>query len=291
MQNVPLCDICHEKPAMIHMEGVGNFCLDCHNDRMANCFGLNNDSFKYPDEAMFTDKEGNLHSFRLSHMFFGSMIRWQAIENDGEYEINMNASAKDSLRAQISKFYRKIADTLWNKSLTEIPSAWGPIQSLEDHGNIDIQCSSSTDEVYLVIDGKRYSLEEFGKLLKSYEGWTLQYQIREKSEDRLREEEYLMPVELTRETLIYELKRAIFSFSEAKDIEDDQFVSYKNTSHLFYAIVNVIDKYEYYYNRVSLEEAVEVGEEMLEILRAIETDDDSFPEYLISLIEDIIYRF
>ena len=291
MQNVPLCGMCHEKPAMIHLKGEGDFCLDCHKKRMSYKLGLDDDHFEYPDEVMFTDKEGNLHSFHLSHIILGTVVRWMAFENGGEYEIIMRTSVEESFPTQISSFYRKIADTLWNKSLTETSSAWGPDRSLEDHGNIDIQYSSETDEVYFVIDGKRYSLEEFGELLEPYEGWTLQYQIREKSEDRVKEKEYMMPVELTRETLIYELKHAIYSFSDSKDIEDDQFVSYKNTGYLFDAIVKVIDKFEYYYNRVTREEAVEVGEEMIEILQAIETDDDSFPEVEISLIENIIYRF
>ncbi len=44
----------------------------------------------------------------------------------------------------------------------------------------------------LVIDGKKYSPEAFCRLLETYEGWTLQYQIRDSREDRLKENEYLM---------------------------------------------------------------------------------------------------
>ena len=48
--------------------------------------------------------------------------------------------------------------------------------------------------VSFVIDGRPVSLEELGKMLASYEGWTLQYQIREKSEPIVKEEEELVPV-------------------------------------------------------------------------------------------------
>ena len=39
------------------------------------------------------------------------------------------------------------------------------------------------------------------------------------------------------------------------------------------------------------EEAEETGKEMIRILQAVETDDDQFPEYEISLIENIIYPY
>ena len=45
-----------------------------------------------------------------------------------------------------------------------------------------------------MIDGNPVSLEELGEMLASYEGWTLQYQIREKSEPIVKEYEELVPV-------------------------------------------------------------------------------------------------
>ena len=70
-----------------------------------------------------------------------------------------------------------------------------------------------------------------------------------------------------------------------------QFVSYENTDKLFDAIVRVTDKLELLCSKGPLEEAVKVGEEMIGILEETETDDDFFPEYEISMIEQIIYRF
>lgn len=286
-----MCDICGKKSAMIHIEGEGNFCLDCHNERMSSRFGMDKNSFNYPAEAAFTDKDGNLHFFRLTHMFLGNMIRWQAVECGGCYEVVMLASIGDSVVGQISGFYRKISDTLWNRTLEEGSSEWETGEALKDHGNIDIQYSADTEEVSFVIDGKQFSLKEFGRMLESYAGWTLQYQVRDKSEERVKENEFLMPVELTREALLGELRQAIFTFSDSKDIDHVQFVSYENTDKLFDAIVRVTDKLELLCSKGPLEEAVKVGEEMIGILEETETDDDFFPEYEISMIEQIIYRF
>ena len=109
-----ICDTCGEKPAMIHVEGEGDFCLSCYNKRMAARYRFNKGAFAYPTEAVFTDKDGGLHFFRLSHQVLGPVIRWQAVENDGEHEIVMSASAGDPPAAHIGQFYRKIADTLWS---------------------------------------------------------------------------------------------------------------------------------------------------------------------------------
>ena len=101
----------------------------------------------------------------------------------------------------------------------------------------------------------------------------------------------LIPVEMTKKALVSELESAIFSFSKSKYIDDIQFVSYKNTSSLFDYIIRVIDKLEYMWEDVRREEAEETGKEMIRILQAVETDDDQFPEYEISLIENIIYPY
>ena len=188
------CDVCGKDPALIHIEGVGNFCLDCHNERMAALCGLDHDPYEYPRDIAVTDKDGELHYFRLNHMYFGPMIRWQADERNGDYEIVERGSVDEPASLQIARFHRKIVDSVWNQTLSVSESAWGEHISLEDHGNIDIRYSSEDDGVSFAIDGRPVSLEELGKMLASYEGWTLQYQIREKSDPIVKEDEELVPV-------------------------------------------------------------------------------------------------
>ena len=145
-----MCDICGEKPVMIHIEGEGDFCLDCHNERMSSQFRMDKNSFNYPAEAAFTDKDGKLHFFLLTHMFLGSMIHRQAVESGGGYEVVMLASVGDSVVGQISRFYRKISDTLWNRTLEVDTSEWRTGEALKNHGNIDIEYSAETAELVLL---------------------------------------------------------------------------------------------------------------------------------------------
>ena len=160
---------------------------------------------------------------------------------------------------------------------------------LKDHGNIDITFSPEKEEVSLVIDGKPISLEELGKMLETYEGFTMQYQIRDKGEDVVKEKELLVPVEFTKEALLKELKEVIYTFSEANRIDEVQFVSCERVPDLSDRIFSLIDKLKYWYKNGSREDAASCGEEMIQVLQKVETDDDWFPEYEIGLVKKLIH--
>lgn len=289
-KKIQICDCCHKQPAQIYVKGEGKYCVDCYNSTFADLYNWDNDAFQYTRDIAVTDKAGDLHYFHLSHLFFGNMVRWEAVEHGGSYEIVMRGTQITPAKVQIQEFHRKIAETLWNRT-TEKNDTSLPEYSLKDHGNIDIRYSEEENGIIFVIDGRKFSPAEFSSMLEEYEGWTIQYQIRDKGRDILKEKEMLIPVEMTKKALVSELESAIFSFSKSKYIDDIQFVSYKNTSSLFDYIIRVIDKLEYMWEDGRREEAEETGKEMIRILQAVETDDDQFPEYEISLIENIIYPY
>lgn len=70
--------------------------------------------------------------------------------------------------------------------------------------------------------------------------------------------------------------------------DDVQFVSYKNVSGLEDAVYKIIDKLEFLTKVLTPDEYSEIGRSMMRLLLAIETDDDSFPEFLVSQINEII---
>ncbi len=73
--------------------------------------------------------------------FFGSRIQWEAVEKDGEYSILMMSSDEVPASGQLVRFYRKINDTLDNKTISKRDFLGGKAETLEDHGNIDIRYS------------------------------------------------------------------------------------------------------------------------------------------------------
>ena len=282
------CDRCRKNIAMMYISGKTKLCLDCYNQWMADVYGLDADSFQYPKNIAVTDKQGDLHFFNLHHIFFGAMVHWDADEENGEYHIEMDVSPEVPASRQVHDFHKKIVEKLWNRSLEKHTIDGYELTSLQDHGNLDIRYSSEQKKTVIVIDGKDFSADEFMKLLSSYEGWTMQFQIRSAADDVLKENERLMPVDVSKETILEELRLAIFYFSESKTADDVQFVSYKNVSGLEEAVYKVIDKLEFLTKVVPPDEYTEIGRSMMRMLLAIETDDDTFPEFLVAQIREII---
>lgn len=85
---------------------------------MAALCGLDQDPFEYPKGIAVSDKDDELHYFRLSHMYFGSMIRWQADEQNGDYEIIEHGSVDEPASLQNARFHRKIVKSVWNRTLS-----------------------------------------------------------------------------------------------------------------------------------------------------------------------------
>lgn len=91
-----------------------------------------------------------------------------------------------------------------------------------------------------------------------------------------------MPVRVGQDTLPNELEMLLTFVSKGN------FVSYKNVSLAEVLIWFVLEKLEAYY-KTCPEEAEIAGEKMISILESLETDDDTFPEYSIQHIRDMIH--
>ncbi len=68
----------------------------------------------------------------------------------------------------------------------------------------------------------------------------------------------------------------------------NDFLSYKRESSCEEALYERIDELEALFNYGDRDNAVEVAEKMKERLSSIETDSDSFPEYLLTLIDQAV---
>lgn len=90
-----------------------------------------------------------------------------------------------------------------------------------------------------------------------------------------------LPVRIGPDTLPDELEM-LLSF-----VSKGNFVSYKNVSLAQILIWIVEEKLEAFY-RACPEEARISGEKIISILEALETDDDTFPEYDVAHIRSII---
>lgn len=279
-----LCDVCKKQVAKIQVTGQRKFCLDCHNDIILKKFGMD-DTFHYAPTMAVMEPSGVTHTFRVEHMILGAIVSWNAYEIDGDYHFKEISDIESNGEAVARKFFQKIVDGVCTKTLDEVsyPSLSSGIErtstTIKDKGTIFI---SEDEDFYgrasFVIDGKKYTGEELAEFFSSYPGFMLQYQIHDASEPILKADEYLMPVHITKQSLIDELEVAI-------NIHGDRgFISYKATLAFDEAFYKIIDKLEVLYNSDKKEDALIAGRKMVQILAHTETDDDYFPRYNIELI-------
>lgn len=285
-----LCDICGQREAVIHIEGEGNFCAECHNERVLRRYGKTNE-YQYPKTLTIYDSYGELHTFHFMHLILGQIVSWEAeeVKEEKGYDIRGISYLEDNAKRAYFSFLHKVINAVQTRTL-ESPSSQisDPIQkpqsyySLKEKGNIDIDYDENEGTVFR-IDGKMFTANQLSEMLSTYEGFQIQFQIRDALSPWLKENEYLVPVEITKESLINRLQDAITAFGGG-------FVSYKDVSHFedsFYEIKNLL---EVFYASSHQEEAREAASEMLNLMMDLETDDDYFPVPEIEYLEKFLKR-
>lgn len=287
-----LCDICKKEPAKIQIAGEGQYCLKCHNEMILKKFGIDN-TFDYANTMAVIEPNGTIHTFKVEHMVLGGIVSWNAYEQGGNYHFKEISDIETNGSVVAQKFFRKIVDGVCTKSLSEnflgadnLAYQDGKFFSLWEKGTINIiQDEDRYYEIGFVIDGRKFTSKDLEKLLGPYAGFSLQYQIRDESEPILKEDEYLIPVHITKQSLINELDIAI-------NIHGDRgFISYKDTMTFDEAFYKITDKLDVLMHSEKREDAIAAGRKMVQMLANIDTDDDYFPVYNIELICKIIDPF
>lgn len=280
-----ICDICKKEPVRIHIKGQGNFCLKCYNTMILERIGVD-DTFHYPDTMAVREPNGSLHTFHIEHMIMGDTVCWDAFEQNGIYYFKEISDIGSNGTESAQRFFRKIVEGVCTKSLCEFEQRAdnllqrdGKYISLRDKGTINI--IEDEDRGYQIgfeIDGIKFCGEDLEKLLGGFQGLSLRYQIQDASDPILKEDEYLVPVYITKTSLIGELKTAINNYS------DRGFISYKDTLKFSEVFYKIIDKLKVLAHSEKRDKALEAGRDMVRIMKSIETDDDYFPIYEIELI-------
>jgi hypothetical protein len=244
------------------------------------------DTFHYPDTMAVREPNGSLHTFHIEHMIMGDTVCWDAFEQNGIYHFREISDIGSNGTESAQRFFRKIVEGVCTKSLCESEQRTdnllhrdGKYISLRDKGTINI--IEDEDRGYQIgfeIDGIKFRGEDLEKLLGGFQGLSLRYQIQDASDPILKEDEYLVPVYITKTSLIGELKTAINIYS------DRGFISYKDTLKFSEVFYKIIDKLEVLAHSEKRDKALEAGRDMVRIMKSIETDDDYLPIYEIELI-------
>lgn len=277
-----ICEVCKKNPAKIQI-GKHSYCFDCHNKMALKDMGIDND-FVYAKNMSVIEPCGKMHSFKIEHIVLGSIVRWEANEIDGEYSFRLISDVDEDGTAIAQKLFRKIVDGVCSKTLEEHRSVWGTSVSLKSKGNIQIIEDEDNDwGPAFEIDGRKFTPEEFAKLISTYTSFIMQYQIRDGSSSLLSENEYLVPIKISKELLLQELETAL-----AVTTDRGGFLSYKNVSAFDELFSNILDKLQILDDALERDKAQEIGRAIARRLREVEHDDDWFPIGDIQMICQIV---
>lgn len=259
------------------------YCFDCHNRMALRAMGVD-DSYTYAKNMSVIEPGGKAHAFKIEHIVLGDIVSWEANEQGEDYQFRMISQVGENGAAVAQRLYRKVVEGVCTKTLEEHKSAWGTFRSLKAKGNITfIEDEDRNYAIGFEIDGVKYTPEEFAGLVSGYAGFRMKYQVVDGFDDILGENEYLVPIKITKEGLIEELEVALTATTDRRGFLSNQ--SVPAFDELF---SKVLKKLQVLVDALEREKAQECGEAIIERLLEVEYDDDSFPEEQIRMIRKIV---
>lgn len=285
------CTRCKKNTATIHIQDIGqHLCLDCNNDIMSEMLAVEKVE-DYSKEISIFDVDKVLHKFKISNMIMPGFSTWKADEFGGGYEFEVLVRPEDNQYTAIKHLHKKILTGLGYKTLRRVSGehyisnaiqTGGTQYSLKSIGTCQIRHSDEDDTACLVIDGKLVSIYDFGLALIGFEGFNLEFQIKDKTDEVLGNNMALKPVSIDHDIVMEHFEKTLGWFLER------DFLSYKRASSCEEAIFERIDELEMLFSYGDRDNAIDVAEKMKERLNSIDTDSDSFPEYLLTLIDQAV---
>lgn len=284
------CTTCQLNEATIYVMNRGDFCLNCHNEMIAALQGIEK-SGEFAEIVSMEDVDGVCHQFEISNMILPDMTVWRAAEIDGDYQFEIIAKPEDKETVAFENLQAKIEKGLSCKTLERLSDRHlidNVIRmkkgqyGLKSVGTGRISYDAEEDTACLVIDGEEVSLYDFRRALTTFEGFNLDFQIRDISDDVLGKETVLCPVSINPVVIFERFEKTLGWFLEG------DFLSYKWVRSCEDSLFERIDELELLHKYGDKETAEKVGERIKKRLLSIEHDDDHFPEYLLMLIDQVL---
>ena len=196
------CMVCG-KPARVHM-GSSVYCLDCYNrltDYLAGVETPTNDNYN----ILALDPEGRSVEFAVERFAFGTRSVWTAVEQvdaddprrEWGYEGRSVSIAADArIMSQddaLDALMVKVQHLVGHASMRGTPIASGQIWETSARRKGQVLYANETGvariesdvdgQKSVVIDGQRFSPEQFLDLLSCFEGFDLYWQMRDASDE------------------------------------------------------------------------------------------------------------
>ena len=160
-----------EMPGAVWSGERGPLCPPCHNDSIARQMGLRFDNARL-DPVTMEDHARRPHTFQIVSHLVPTGHAMKAIEvgvAEG-YEFAVLGDFEEDALVLCARLCEVIRAGLARRSLDPMPDG---AQVLAKQAVARITCAAQTYEPLVVIDGRAFTWEEFGRMILTYEGWTL----------------------------------------------------------------------------------------------------------------------
>ncbi|WP_342616731.1 hypothetical protein [Rhodoferax sp. GW822-FHT02A01] len=170
--------------------GTRLLCTQCFNARVAEKAQIDDFDNRALEPISLPDVDGVDHVFHFQATLLGPMVVLDAFElmegKPAGYQFREIGRPEEERYEQLARLVQKIRGALAAKFLQDGP--YGPqIRDMEARGRIESDSSSEGDlftqaTPLLVIDGRKVSWEEFGRMLMTFEGFQFKLQISDASD-------------------------------------------------------------------------------------------------------------
>jgi hypothetical protein len=284
------CDHCNNEAKVI-LDNSNNLCMDCYNKILSEEYGC--ECFnEFTREIVISEPDGTIHTFEIEQMLLGKYTYWRAYE-EGGYEFALRVDTESNQKVAVKRLHQKILKGISAKSMQIGQSQPGQISNAVYRGNLEYNLNETgllrieddaDGKIYIYMDGIKLTGEEFLKMLTVYNGFNMEWRFLDIADD------VDMPLKLSITKDRMEEYWQKFESMIMRFAEHGSFVSYKRSADLSEEIFEYLDILEELIRHGNGEDAVELGERIINRLKGLETDDDCFPIYEIESVERILER-
>lgn len=181
------CDECNEiAPSydIIHYgstdTGYRQLCSRCYNADVAERYGLDEFENIRLEPIGIDDCAGARHKFYFQTRLLGHIVSLEAYElqdgNPGGYKFQLIGDPEEDLFALLGRLIQKIRRAL---SLKHIINSEQGLQIADTtvRGRIEWDDTENGRVPLIVVDGREFSWDEFGKMMMGFEGWQFKLEI------------------------------------------------------------------------------------------------------------------
>jgi len=284
-----ICQHCNTSEVEIRIEEIGDFCLDCYNTFVSETYDIKTYD-QYSKSLTVYDEYNKLYKFKIIYELLPEGYCWIAKEIEGNYEFEVIADFDEDQQIIIKYLQSKIMKGIAKKSLEILDNTTDIINALKIEGKqfmLNSVGSVKVDydneaEFGMIIDGKKVSFNDFAAAISSYEGFVMDYQFRDISDEVLEKDMILKQYTINKDKLYKAFKKRLGWFVK------ENYLNANRVDDCIEALMDTVSDIELSIRYGDLEETLELANRIIEKLERVEHNSYDFPSSIVNRIRNIV---